>query len=743
MTTSLVFLESTNPVASLIKYSQHQTHSSDHTSQPTTYETDLCTPAISTRKVDRTVVFSSQDHFVTPAISHRTKPQSNVYSFLTSPSSAKHDQLPSLSYKSNLLPSQDLPSFFEKDDSLAQRVKDLLEDNVSIRSESSDRMSQKAVQNASNIALLSKNALKPNKSQSTENVVSSTIASKLIRMPGSEDKIDVCDTSNKRETNAKVISPSSATWHLFDDSGFEIEGLYNPLIGTTDLLRSLDTSRGTEYGELPEAVDIPQQIVSRLNNMKLLTQNNCEIKDDLPPRSQNLQSLDMTTSKSVSTVHAPPTKENVAVTSSLSVPIAGNVKFHLGSNPTTPQFPIEEEKLQQLQSYIEKKTGVPSVSPLVAGAESSSKILPQNVTVNLAETPVTTDVTVHADSRASKQPTVGMKLPLKETVQVVVSTGAGGVTPVHFEELQRCDPEGMSPPINNLAGPVSLAKSENVREKKTSPDEKKMYQHDSDSTSHLSEDLADKSLLARIKSALSESSPEQSIHSKPTNHDTSEVSLSSSIDSLAIQVKELLKEEAPKLASLDDQQDNSNLSEVIENFEQTELWKFVAQFLPSAGEQLARSVLSKSNGDTGEAAHHDDTITDLSLEKSIIEKIRSEIQQSFQKDTDGSKVLNQEHEKESSFVDATENAKPTSTTVRPPLPQPQSSGIFPVIDAGIHPKESSESILDVIDEEPLNVDPIPGIPDFSTSVVEPSDFMQPVKKEQTANITKAKVVKSN
>ena len=724
-----------NPIASLIKQSESQKQS-EYSKQSSKLfpqpSTSLATPAVTSqiqpyKKPEK----FSQDYFATPALSYQ-KPNTEKYSIVTTPLTSKPLQQQYTKANDSQLSAQEISSLLEKDDSLAQRVKDLLEDNASIRSEASEPLTKPA--NQQKIPTLLQSTSKDNKKTVEKQHSNCTTASE----PEHDEHIVLSDASlcstNEKSATAKVLNqtnPMMKTLNLFSDSGFNIGNLTD-VSNLGDPLESLNASGATEYGDLPETVDIPPDIVQRLHNMRLISQQQQHKVDPL-------EQSNFVTTSDPDAIQALPVV-STTITSTNTLPISGDVRLHTGSNPTTPQFPIEKEKLKQLQSYIEKKTGVQTVSPLVVGTDIIKKSVQEPNSASKLDnqpTPVSkaTLMTAGTSSAISSAGTSTLlaATPLAkgeiESVPTLASIQQGDATPnpssnmLQFDSSQRCDPEGMSPPVNSTAASLAIVKAAVPTVQLSSSSETKQNflpptgVSEAEDESYLSENLTDESLLARIKLALSDSFSQQ-----PDLLEKSSASVSSSIDSLAAHVKALLKEEVPKLVSTEDLE-TSNLSEVIENFEHTDLWKFVAQFMPSAAPvqiagPLPRTKLNDSQLSSSEALEQDATLTDSGLDNSILERIRAEFKKSIHyvpsvdsattSETDKSQPIS--HLKLVDSVDTSGMELPAHVTVKSvSSTQPQAT-----------PPVSTATNLHIIDEEPMAVDPIPGIPDFTPSVIQRS-----------------------
>ena len=699
---------------------------------------ELCTPLKVTQRQPN---FSknanadklSSDYFVTPAISHQVKPHVGSYSFSKTPTSSLHHQLPSYGRNKEQLSAQDISSLLEKDDSLAQRVKDLLEDNASIRSEASDQTFPKstAKKPQSIPALLQQKS----DTEQPEKQRSSTTGSDRASEPCQDEHIVLSDASLGSANDAKAFNHPDdmlATLNLFSDSGFNAGNLTCNSVGAGDALESLNASRGTEYGELPDSVDIPKDIVNRLQNMRLISQQS---QNEPIPKPTNVSEPNVPESSSATNIIPVTTYANKPIVNPSVQPISGDVKYYVGSNPTTPQFPIEEEKLKQLQSYIEKKTGQPTVSPLVAGTDLSTndQLLQNKVSTS---TSVATSTKL-LDAVSTSFPPTSVSSAGTDSLQTITSitrqelitsssakdcalSGGSKVNPLHFDSSQRCDPEGMSPPVNTNALPLASSKpvtsSVKIGTSSIFPPPNVSGPEKVEDDSYLSDNLTDESLLARIKSALSDSFAQRSFSSQL---DKSDASLSSSIDSLAAHVKALLKEEVPKLLPVEEQE-TSNLSEVIENFEQTELWKFVAQFMPSASVPYDKSLpqILIDDASLPETIKDEDTMTESTLENSILERIRAEIRKSsFYTEPDTVSPSKNRKEPSPERENIVERPKPSQVPVVATRPS--------VITKPNELITAQTSNLHVIDEETPHVDPIPGIPDFSPSVLQQSSPSAP------------------
>ena len=723
-----------NPVASLIQHSENQKQS-ENSNQSGQLSHDLSpplgTPAVSAQ-ASKTIDNYPHDYFTTPALYHR-KQEKEKHSFgATSLTSNSHQMRYDKSHNAQLS-AEDISSLLEKDDSLAQRVKNLLEDNGSIRSDSSETFPK--LDNNQKIPTLLQSTSREKKTSVEKQLSSSTTASQHDEHLALSDA-SLCST-NEKPTPTTVLNQSNPmlkTLNLFSESGYDMGNLTG-ISNLGDPLESLNTSAGTEYGELPETVDIPKDIVHRLNNMRLIShqqQSRFNSNANITRSVSNDNSAFIQESSGVAAQCSMPT---VCINSSTKpVPISGDVRFHAGSNPTTPQFPIEEEKLKQLQSYIEKKTGLPIVSPLVVNTDGVSmpsvcSIAPSQTT-NIPQASEATPITVGVSSTFSSAGTSALLaatpviIPELDSVRLVSSkqvetTPKPPPSNLQFDSSQRCDPEGMSPPINSTTAPLATNKTAVVDTQSSS----KLISNQSALTAteadNLSENLSDESLLARIKSALSDSYSQN-----PDQLEKSGTSLTSSIDSLAAHVKALLKEEVPNLVS-EENHETSNLSEAIENFEHTELWKFVAQFLPAAvpsqmaGSQPHANVPNAFSGDT---VKQDPAITNSFSDNSILERIRTELKKSsFREElSEESSTSTIQSEKPEAITDrklvyTAEKIEQSYDPVETKSPQVQSSNStrFPVTT-------TAQSNLHIIDEEPLQMDPIPGIPDFAPSVLKQS-----------------------
>nr|CAB3221267.1 Alstrom syndrome protein 1 homolog [Phallusia mammillata] len=625
---------------------------------------------------------------------------------------------------------EQLSNILEKDDSLAQRVQDLLDDDYERKScESLDHVTV-------------------NSNTDNEYLKDPTVKASLTEFDVQEqdsafttlEGVDHSDTidHNVPEMLKQTLPPFET----------DMDKIISCLSRKSDPFGSLNTSKSTEYGDLPDTVDIPPDIIQRLNNMRLLDKNNVSPKEAwVEPSSKTGISLD--SQRPIEAV------KDAKVES--EAPISGNVQYHLGSNPSTPQFPIDEENLKQLQTYIEKKTGEPTISPLVAGS-----LIPQSH-VNSTSPLVDGDYfkrTVVTPSLA----TVGEEQPVQQDTatssglnRLTVETSA--IDPLLYpnsnvvdsENLKRSEPEGMSPPVVNAAGNLLRTTSSTAKcgEKQsleaagqiirqTSLDEGKDTFPHIDKRELVSKDvsnaedqivdtsLADESILARIKSVLSESISRQHIGSSicAPSHGVvrSDASFASSVDSLAMQVKALLLEEVDN-KNENPETSQANLSQVIENFEQTDLWKYVRQFLPP-GDLNQEMEVQKDEDDT----HANESSPDVSLNHTLLAKIRAE----FEKEKaihvpfvqgDSTKPLvemlptpQRQHTDVQNLTQRPETTSLQKTSVR--MQQPN-KGFKPGQEATGSPQTSHLVVENMLRTGKSHTETIPGIPDFSRSVYSP------------------------
>ncbi|XP_076811187.1 uncharacterized protein LOC143455227 [Clavelina lepadiformis] len=589
---------------------------------------DLCTPAMTSQRgkfhASNAANSSMNWHFLPPAMKDQNTKDSMLLQMSTTLHSSgisKDSSQQEGYFNDRGISVQNLSNILEKDDSLAQRVQDLLE---------GDRMN-KAQSLQSDASLLSdKVTVRDERSRSYQSDESykplpeATLSeSDTICESELSEKIQLSD--NGISATPKLTTPSMLlkTLNLLGESSFDTSHFTEPQLAA-ETLDSLNTSKGTEYGDLPDAVDIPHDIVKRLQNMRMIGKESSPTTQ--PPKSAWMK---------------PSTSQPVLMnkgTTQLSggVPISGDVQFYTGSNPTTPQLPVEEDKLKQLQSYIEKKTGIPQISPLVV-TETATATPDAYVQVNNVDVPTSCksqkDVspspdnpTVSTDNQNVGNVSVNLTFGSPENLTtvpisqmeisehpLVFSSNSSPSSPKNVDNIERSEPEGMSPPVLNAASASSGQKlalagdkskealdSGLTRANTSSIKDKRVTKHKpldnlAANQSHFDESLADESLLERIKTVLSDSLSQKQFGSNVAV-EQSELSLASSIDSLAVQVKALLEEEMPHMMENNEDLETSNLSEAIEKFENTDLWKFVAQFLPTAADNIKLSSLASSNG---------------------------------------------------------------------------------------------------------------------------------------------------
>lgn len=246
-------------------------------------------------------------------------------------------------------------------------------------------------------------------------------------------------------------------------------------------LDSMNTTRSTEYGDLPGKVDIPQDIADNIARMKVAADNLQKNKEIFKQLSK-------------------PTAD--------SVPIQGNIQYHPSSKPSSPLLKVDRSKHAQLMDYIHRN------------ACDDSEEIPVEKHV------VEEDVTY--SSFTALKP---------ESSFAAVDSSL----------------------INDSQTPISKTK------------------------------LKSKELISQLKSVLTDS--KCSFDENPNN---------SSIDSLAMQVKTLLEE---------DPNEEKNLSFALHEFENTDLWKYVCQFLPqNAGNQLESSSVPETTHDNSFDYNQDDFV---------------------------------------------------------------------------------------------------------------------------------------
>ena len=721
-----------------------------------------------------------------------------------------------------------LSSLLEKDDSLAERVRSLLEEDSEEKSDGPKqllRSSDKTGQSGSSDPAVTRSRLTPDFSP----------------LPGGVRD----DRGDSTFPGTAEVSSDDAAKNRFVGTrrrSFDFEDIVSSLPRPSDPFGSLNTSKSTEYGDLPDAVDIPADLVKRLNNMRMLDRGHVtkeawveRSSGEMDERfSSNLWSATPTTvnvSIEAQPVDAPIVSQSVAAAASLSggLPIAGDVKYHVGSNPVTPQFPVEEESLRQLQTYIESKTGLPAISPLVEGlevADNGENTVRPPCSANVQLTVVASAGLPKSASRKCYYSSNRTEPKITETLPEVPRTApslvlshktpdfsAGSLEEVsHVPDVgydMRREPEGMSPPILTAAAPSrsqalhqltasggSASKQKNDSEH--SSKQKNGSEHspqipnavndsdrkeDSSSNNHgsrsqataenadsvLDQSLADESILARIKSVLTESMSRQKFGSSFCNASTTEaggeqsdLSLASSVDSLAVHVRALLEDEMRGAAEHDDDDplQVSNLSEAIENFENTDLWKFVRQFLPSAA---ADPAPDPSPGPVSAADGLDTSIaaSESSLANSLLQRIRAEFKKEQEQSTNQLARLERAEDAADKVVsaDVTPAAaqqscppgeQPSLAVKTPSLVPDSAAENNPIAKATAAKREDARRRSTPLSNVAASatqtsregraversLDPIPGIPEFARSVYSPSDAVaMPTQSEQTRAVS--------
>nr|XP_002127193.3 uncharacterized protein LOC100178629 isoform X2 [Ciona intestinalis] len=523
-----------------------------------------------------------------------------------------------------------ITNILEKDDSLAQRVRELLEDEKSSEQSEPDLLKEQSTTNRFPELLQTETptSVKQYQDQTTKtteteitktSVASSSPSSSIPSFKESKDfptSKPVHTIDNKADTPS-IPQPQSTSITRSDRLSF-------------DPLFSLNSTRSTEYGDLPDAVDIPQDIVDRINSLRMSQreENALSIASIIETQPKYAWS---DTKQAINHVpsSAPQTSVVVSKYTSLNkqtsntnqdqptqlsggIPIAGDVQYHTGSNPITPQFPVEEDKLLQLHTYITKKTGFSSISPLVSGNARLPSPPDYSSVTNDAE-----DLPVVSSSSSS--------LPVSHPITVDVAHDVED--PVDVIGSERKEPEGMSPPITTAAPLSTLSKpipDNNLYRNLNVPNNF----FPQSGIKNPDKSFADESLLAKIKSVLSDSMMSQMDESQDPNILVSggERSINSSIDSLAVQVKALLEEEIPlALNGSGNEMDQSNLSEAIENFENTEIWKYVMQFLPTveSGRDMVDGNRNEAYSNKQETTGNG-SLDDSAIGNSFLERVRFE-----------------------------------------------------------------------------------------------------------------------
>ncbi|XP_078495966.1 LOW QUALITY PROTEIN: uncharacterized protein LOC144751905, partial [Ciona intestinalis] len=523
-----------------------------------------------------------------------------------------------------------MTNILEKDDSLAQRVRELLEDEKSSEQSEPDLLKEHSTTNQFPELLQTKT---PTPVEQHQDPTTKTTETEIVK---TSVALSFPSSSKPSLKESKDLPTSKPDVHTVDNKVDAPSIPQSTSITRSDRLSfdplfSLNSTRSTEYGDLPDAVDIPQDIVDRINSLRMSQreENALSIATmiETQPKyawSDTKQALNPVSSVAPQTLgveskytnlnkQTSNTNQDQPTQLSGGIPIAGDVQYHTGSNPITPQFPVEEDKLLQLHTYITKKTGSSSISPLVSGnTRLPSPPDYSSVTNDVQDLPIVSS---------------SSSLPVSHPITVDVDVAHDVEDPVDVIGSERKEPEGMSPPITTAAPLSTLSKSipDNTMYRNATIPKNSFPQSGNENPD---KSFADESLLAKIKSVLSDSMMSQMDESQDPNILVSgeERSINSSIDSLAVQVKALLEEEIPlALNGSGNEMDQSNLSEAIENFENTEIWKYVMQFLPTveSGRDMADGNRSEAYSNKQETTGNG-SLDDSAIGNSFLERVRFE-----------------------------------------------------------------------------------------------------------------------
>nr|XP_039259032.1 uncharacterized protein LOC120335567 [Styela clava] len=324
----------------------------------------------------------------------------------------------------------------------------------------------------------------------------------------------------------------------------------------------MNISDSTEYSDLPKVVDNPMK-----NSRSNIASNS------YPVLSEYMKKVTKTSSDESSSENS-------------NAKITGNAKFYSDSDPNTPQFSDDPEKLQHLEKYVQRRQHEhepEKLSELGSHQPSNTRL----------ETLRSGGGPIHSTPFSYPR-----QLPLSKLSESEIPNGTLNSTKA--PSLSKVD--SLPTPVEKRCSHESniTLRSRNSDVNNATPTEELIHESLAGSATNYSQldlpaNLGDEEILEKVKRAVAVNQDEKFTNSKSSGlrgpHTVSEHSIASTVDSLAAQVKNLLREESAQQhmitgdlsdINVNEISQHSNFSDEISNFEKTNLWKYTRQFLPGA-----------------------------------------------------------------------------------------------------------------------------------------------------------------